>query len=249
MRPLYVAGGTGVTLKLDGPSLVVEAPERAQRRYPLERLSEVVLMGAVEAGVDVLRACAARGIPVAALEANGRPAGFFLPWRAPAPRASVLLENFLQRGDAASRYRDWRRAQERRAMIRALRAAGLQPMQHLHREAAVEALMGQFAEPGRAAPVLKCWLGLAAAAAQGRLSELGLCPTLTAGRRHGVDLPADLGEIAAWGHWAALRQCSPLPESRAEMVAAYEAQRAADGRVIRAVLEHFVFWLGGVRWQ
>ena len=51
MRPLYVAGGTGVTLKLDGPSLVVEAPERAQRRYPLERLSEVVLTAISHTGV------------------------------------------------------------------------------------------------------------------------------------------------------------------------------------------------------
>lgn len=249
MRPLYVAGGNGVVVRLDGPSLVVEAPERAQRRYPLERLSEVVLCGAVEAGVDALRACAARGIPVGALDANRRPVGFFVPWRAPVARASVLLENFLQRGDAESRYRDWKRSQERRGMIRALRAAGLQPMRHLGREAAVQALIGQFAEPERAARVLKSWLGLAATVVQGRLSELGLCPTLVAGRRRGVDLPADVSEIAAWGHWEGLRRCEKLPESWGEEVAAYEEQRGADARVIRAVLDHFVFWLGGMRWQ
>lgn len=249
MRPLYVAGGSGVIVRLDGPSLVVEAPERAQRRYPLERLSEVVLCGSVEAGVDALRACAARGIPVGALDAGGRPVGFFVPWRAPAARASVLLENFLQRGDAESRYRDWKRSQERRAMIRALRAAGLQPMRHLRREEAVEALMAGFVDRRAAARVLRSWLGLAATGVQGRLSEYGLCPTLVAGRRRGVDLPADVTEIVAWGHWEGLRRCSQMPRNWAEDVAAYEGQRAADGRVMRTVLEHFLCWLGGVRWQ
>lgn len=249
MRPLYVAGGDGVVMRLDGPSLVVEAPERPQRRYPLERLSEVVLRGAVEASVEALRACAARGIPVGALDGSGRPVGFFVPWRAPAAQPSVLLENFLHRGDAESRYRDWRRSQERRAMMRALRRAGLQPLRYLGREAAVRALLGQFSDPGGAARVLKSWLGLAAAAAQRPLSEQGFCPTLIAGRRRGVDLPADLSEIAAWGHYEALRGLEALPRNWGEEVAAYEAQRQRDERLMKAVLEHFACWLGSVRWQ
>lgn len=249
MRPLYVAGGNAVTVRLDGPSLVVEGPERAQRRYPLERLSEVVLCGAVEASVEALRACAARGIPVGALDATGRPVGFFVPWRAPVAQPSVLLENFLQRGDAESRYRDWKRSQERRAMIRALRKAGLQPLRYLGREAAMRALLEPFEDRAGAARVLKSWLGLAAVAAQRPLSEKGLCPTLVAGRRRGVDLPADLSEIAAWGHYEALRGLAAIPRSWAEEVAGYETQRPQDERVMRAVLGHFVNWLGGVRWQ
>lgn len=249
MRPLYVAGAPGVRLRLDGPSLVVEAPARAVRRYPLERLSQVVLCGPVEAELDALRACAVRGIPVGAMNADGVPVGFFLPWRAPAPRASVLLEAFLERGDAPGRYRDWQRSQQRRAIIRALRAAGLPPMRHLTPQPAMEALMAQFAGPAAAAQVLKSWLGLVANVVQKKLTEFRLCPTLVAGRRRGIDLPADLAELAAWGHYEAVRRLEPLPANRAEEVAAYEAQRPRDERFVHAVLENFLCWLGGMRWQ
>lgn len=249
MRPLYVAGGDGVRLRLDGPSLVVVAPERAERRYPLERVSQVVLLGDVATDLEALRACASRGIPVGALDARGRPAGFFLPWRAPAAQPSMLLEILLQRGDAPSRYRDWRRSQERRAIIRALRAAGLQPMGLLGRDAAMEALLRTFADPRAAAAILRNWLGLASVVVQRKLSEFGLCPTLVAGRRRGIDLPADLAEIAAWGHYDALRRLPALPANAAAEVAAYEEQRPRDERLVHAMLENFHCWLGGVRWQ
>jgi hypothetical protein len=228
---------------------VVEAPERALRRYPLERVSEVILRGAVETRAAALRACAARGIPVGALDTEGKPLGFFLPWRPTPPPPSQLLENFLQRGDTESRYRDWQRSQQRRAMMRALRAAGIARQEGWRREEAVQALLGQFAQRARAASVLKSWLGLAAAAAQRVLSGLRLCPTLVAGRRRGVDLPADLSEIAAWGHWEALRRMETLPEGWAQEVQAYETQRRRDERLMHAVAEHFLCWLGGVRWQ
>jgi hypothetical protein len=249
MRPLYVAGGDGVRLRLDGPSLVVLAPHRAERRYPLERVSQVVLLGDVETDLGALRACAARGIPVGALDGRGRPAGFFLPWRAPAARASLLLEIFLQRGDAASRYRDWRRSQERRAILRALRAAGLPPMQLLGRDAAMGALMRKFADPAAAAAVLRSWLGLTSVVVQRKLGEFGLCPTLVAGRRRGIDLPADLAEITAWGHFDPLHRMEALPENAAAEVRAYEEQRPRDERLVHAMLENFLCWLGGVRWQ
>lgn len=249
MRPLYVAGGDGVKLRLDGPSLVVQAPRRAERRYPLERVSQVVLLGDVATDLEALRACASRGIPVGALDARGQPAGFFLPWRAPAAQPSQLLEIFLQRGDALSRYRDWRRSQERRAILRALRAASLQPMGLLARDAARNALMRRFADPPAAAAVLRNWLGLASVVVQRKLSEFGLCPTLVAGRRRGIDLPADLAEIAAWGHYEALQRLEALPAGTAAEVAAYEVQRPRDERLVHAVLENFVCWLGGVRWQ
>jgi len=249
MRPLYVAGGPGVCLRLDGPSLVVEAPQRPLRRYPLDRLSQVILCGAVDASLQALRACASRGIPVGALAANGSPVGFFLPWRPEPPRPSQLFENFLHRADAESRFEDWRKSQERRAIIRALRAAHLPPMHYLSRRAAIQALLDQFPAPFPASRVLKSWLSLAAAVAQKAVNDHGICPTLAAGRRAGIDLPAALSEIAAWGHWEPLRRLPALPNGWAQEVQSYETQRARDEKLIRAVLTHFFCWLGGVRWQ
>jgi hypothetical protein len=134
-------------------------------------------------------------------------------------------------------------------MIRALRAAGLAPLHYLSREAALRVLLGQFAPQGLASRVLKSWLGLATVTAHRVLSEQGLCPTLIAGRRSGIDLPAALSEVAAWGHWEVLRSIQALPQGWAQVVHSYEQQRPLDEKLMRAVLAHFICWLGGVRWQ
>jgi hypothetical protein len=249
MRPLYIAGGEGVRLRLDGPSLVVDRPGRARQRFPLARLSYIVLCGAVDAEYPALRACLASRIPVAAFDATGRPCGFFLPWQAEAPRPSVMLENFLERPDWHSRYTDWRRSQERRAMIRALRAADLPPLQHEGREAAARALSSLHPEAEAARRTLSCWHALSAPAAQRCLADKGLCPTLIAGRHQGFDLPAHLASINAWAHYRALRELPAQPKDWAAAVASYETVRPRDEQRFRALVDNFVFWLGGVRWR
>ena len=249
MRPLYVAGGDGVRLRLDGHSLVVERPGRARQRFPLERLSYVVLCGTVEAEYSALRACLASKIPVAAFDATGGACGFFLPWQPEAPRPSVLLESFLERTDWHSRYTDWRRSQERRAIIRALRAAGLAPFEHEGREAAAGALLGLHADVHAARRVLRAWQELSAPVIQRGLANKGLCPTLLAGRRPEFDLPAHLASINGWAHYRPLRELGGYPRDWAATVAAYENIRPRDEQRIGALIDNFVFWLGGARWR
>jgi|YNPMSStandDraft_1061717.scaffolds.fasta_scaffold05694_3 hypothetical protein len=249
MRALYVAGGEGVRLRLDGPSLVVDRPGRARQRFPLERLSYVVLCGTVEADYRVLRACLASRIPVAAFDATGAACGFFLPWQAEAPRPSVLLESFLERSNWHSHYSDWRRSQERRAIIRALRAAGLPPLQHEGREAAARALLALYRDAEAARRVLRGWRDLSAPLIHRTLAEKGLCPTLIAGRRPEFDLPSHLASINAWAHYRALRELGTMPENWAAMIAGYENIRPRDEQRIRALIDNFLFWLGGARWR
>ncbi len=249
MRPLYVRGGREVVLRLDGPSLVVEAPGTALRRFPLNRISYVVLCGAVQGHLSALHACAKAGVPVASLDASGAPAGFFLPWKKEPPRPSVLLEDFLARPDWQSRYSDWRRSQERRAMVRALRAAGLSPLEFDTAEAAFRRLMQQFDDQSQALRVLRSWHAFSAPVAEACLSQRGFCPTLISGRMPSFDLPAHLADINGWSHLQTVRALQTWPRTWDEAAASYEAVRLKDLSRMRALVENFFFWLGGARWR
>ena len=134
-------------------------------------------------------------------------------------------------------------------MVRALRAAGLHPARHQHPQAAWRALIEQFPDSGQLVRTLRAWQSLAAAVAQRCLAERGFCPTLIAGRQPGFDLPAQLAELNGWHHFQALRELPAAPQSWQEDVAAYENIRPRDQNRTRALVDHFLFWLGGIRWQ
>lgn len=249
MRPLYVEGGAKVRLKLDGPSLVVERDGVALQRFPLERLSRVVLCGRLEASYDALRACAAAGIPVAALDATGAPCGFFLPWRPRASPPSELLEEFLMRPDWRAHYEDWRRAEERRAMLKALRAAGVASLQTYGREAARQALLGAFSDRREAVIILDTWRFLLAVGVARAFSRAGFAPVLAVVKGPMFYLPSHFTEILSWAHWNMLRRATAPGQPWKNRVASYEAIRPRDEQRIEALVERFCTWLGGLRWR
>lgn len=78
---LYLSGRDGMTVRADGPSLTVRAPQQAERRFPLARLEGMAVEGVPEIPFEVIRICAAQGIPVALLSRSGDPFGIVLPWR------------------------------------------------------------------------------------------------------------------------------------------------------------------------
>lgn len=248
MRPLYVEGGRSVRLKLDGPSLVVERDGVAPRRFPLGRVSHIVLCGSLEADYAVFRACGTVGIPVGALDATGEPFGFFLPWKARQTYPDELLENFLARPDWRSRYNDWRRSEERRAIVKALRAAGL-PLHLTLPGAARQALLGRCNDQQLGAKLIEAWRSQSAVVAAKALTGAGFSPESLSGRRPGLDLTADFTALLEWGHWQHAREALVSPLSWAEQVDFYETFRTRDEQRAAAVADHFCYWLGGTRWR
>ncbi len=248
MRPLYVEGGRKVRVKLDGPSLVVEREGSAQRRFPLGRLSRVILCGHMQTDYAVFRACGAAGIPVGVLDATGEPFGFFLPWKARPSRADEMLEDFLARPDWQSRYSDWRRSEERRAILKALHAAGLPP--HLAKPGtARQALLGRFSDPHSGVKLMEAWRSQTAIAAAKALTAAGFAPTSMAGRRPGLVLTADLTALLEWSHWQYARETMTAVTAWAEQVAGYEAFRTREEQRAAALVDRFCYWLGGTRWR
>ncbi|MEK0085290.1 CRISPR-associated endonuclease Cas1 [Benzoatithermus flavus] len=128
MIPLYVDGSAApVRIVLDGPSLRLEQAGISDARWPLQRVTRLVVRGAVAWGDGALAACLGRGIPVSLLDGSGRTVGTCLPARARPSDTAQLLDEACAVGRLEEAYGNWRRAAERRAVLDLVRSLGLRP--------------------------------------------------------------------------------------------------------------------------
>ena len=115
-KPLYIHGRTPVQVRLDGPALRIRQRCLNDRRFPLGRVSRVVVSGAVGLTSDVLLACADAGIVVCFLRPDGLPRGC---WIGQPPNRSTFAEDwrhFLERPDGNELHRQWRIGVRQRAI-------------------------------------------------------------------------------------------------------------------------------------
>lgn len=116
MRPLYVNGCGKTLIKLDAPALRVIVPEQADRLFPLQRISRVIVSGTAIWETDALLACADRGISVAFLDEDG---DLRARWLGKSGERQLFLQrlaDLMGRPDAQNLYDDWFRAMERMAI-------------------------------------------------------------------------------------------------------------------------------------
>ena len=116
MKPLYLHAKGPLAVSLDGPALRVSRAGCANQRYPLRRISRVMVSGDASWSTDALLACADEGIGVCFLEADGMPRA---RWIGRATKRSELAQrwqDFLDRQDWPDLYTQWRIATSRRAV-------------------------------------------------------------------------------------------------------------------------------------
>lgn len=258
MKSLYLDGGRRSTVVRDGPSLRVISEGRADGMYPLRRLARVVVIGSVEWEPSALSACLEEGISVTFLSHKGEPRAYCLPAHPRRQRLADRLEDFLSRPAWRAQYENWRRAAERRAILRLLRTLQ-KPLDDLRPERVAQSLLDTLApepefRPARAA--LPYWRGLLASRVTCRLSEAGLDGLLLVGRRPKWNLPADFTRIASWRHYAWLSELVGQPEFRnlepehadfrRRLTEFFEARSEETDRAIRRLLDEFRYWLGGL---
>jgi hypothetical protein len=101
----------------DGPALRVRVAGKAERRYPLSRLSRVLSAGRVEWRQSAIEVCLERRLPVVFLSQKGEPRGYLWPAvAAPSSLYQVMSEvSKLEAG--AYRFGEWVRSQ-RMALLR-----------------------------------------------------------------------------------------------------------------------------------
>lgn len=71
MKPLYLHGHQPLAVTLDGPALRVSSEGSADRLFPLQRLSRIVVSGEVDWTTEALLACADQAIPISFLLRGG----------------------------------------------------------------------------------------------------------------------------------------------------------------------------------
>ncbi|WP_341328222.1 CRISPR-associated endonuclease Cas1 [Methylotuvimicrobium sp. KM2] len=129
MRPLYIEGKPGCRVVLDEPALRISVPDKADRLFPLARISRVVCSGSVEWTMGALLACADAGIVVLILSKTGEVRARWLGVSRDRQLFAQRLLDLLSRPDGMQRYETWRVAMQKMAARSFARRAGLHDWQ------------------------------------------------------------------------------------------------------------------------
>ena len=211
MKPLYIDGGGAHRVSLDGPALKVRQPRSAELRFPLARISRIVVRGEVSWSTDALLACADAGIVVCFLRADGRPRARWIGRPTSRSTFSQHWRDFLDCPDWQERYRNWRTNLRRHAIRFCAMRLGF-PHAPVRDLASVVPPDANEAAPFRSA---KSHLyGLAYARALGELAALGFGSSDPSLRMVAPDLAICMQwglhpDLVGWRHkhgWPADRQ-------------------------------------------
>jgi hypothetical protein len=251
MKPLYV-DGADTRVEQDGPALKVLCPGRAERWFPLRRVSQVVSAARVEWATGALLACAEVGITVSFLAEDGSVVARVLGKAGKRMELPQRFADFLLRPDGRELYEQWLKAMERMAVRSVGRraGAGFEPapsataLHRMFREAAI-GMNALFAYERIGREVHSLLVALATR----QLAEAGYGAE-SEGMRE-PDLATDLTGILFWDFQLArlawleerLRGDSVEAPDRRSIVAFFEARRARTERLAAGLVNRLHRWL------
>jgi hypothetical protein len=251
MKPLYVQG-TGTRVERDGPALKVACPERAERWFPLRRISQVVSSAQVAWSTPALLACAEEGITVSFLAEDGAIVARVVGRPGERDELRQRWGDFLLRPDWRTLYEQWLAGMEQMAVRSVVRRAGFAPADVL----TARALRRMFREAAESMELLPAFEriggdvhGLLVALATQRLAEAGIAVDFEG--VEGPRLAVDFASILFWDFQLArlawledrLRQDSLDAPGREEIVAFFEARRDRIGRLAAGLVNRLHRWL------
>jgi len=110
MRTLYLNGERRITVRGDGPSLLIHERQRAGRRVPLRLIGQVIIRGNVTLESNVITLLAAHGVPVSFLTGRGEVTATALPLDADSILIRERVERLSMSAKGTARVMDWLRA-------------------------------------------------------------------------------------------------------------------------------------------
>lgn len=238
-RPLYLNGQNSLRVSLDGPALRVCKQQSDDQRFPLVRVSRVVVSGTVDWAWEARLACAQSGIVVCFLRDDGLPCNRWIG--EPSSRSTFTEDwgHFAEREDSEGLFRRWRvRVRERAIRFCAFRL-GLG-----HRNTrALAAHVGQCASANPLFRAAKRGLyGLAYARSLEELAKLGLSD---ADQSLCVVVP-DLAASIQWGLHPSLHDWWPRQSTMTtrQVATFFERNHSTVEFHLRDVLRRLAHFLG-----
>lgn len=247
MRPMYIEGKPGCRVVLDEPALRVTVPDKADRLFPLARISRVVCSGSVDWTMSALLACADAGIVVVMLSKTGEVRARWSGVCSDRQLFAQRLFDVLARPDGLDRYQTWLAAMEKMAARSFARRAGCEDW----REVAVVDLQAGLRREG-----LRDWhdveqytVSLLYADMVLFFQEQGLDlldESLSVSR---LDLAADFSRLLVWDFYGSLlamkRRSAQKPTQRA-LVELYQQRSERVRMLFRGTINKLHRFLLGV---
>jgi hypothetical protein len=234
MTTLYLdAVSVPVRVHLDGPALRVAREGAADDRFPLRRLSRVLVRGPVSFEGESLVACLAAGVGLAFVDGAGARLGTCLPAAVPRDVTVFLLQDATEAGVAVGALDAWCRAEERRAVIGAVTALALR-VPDLRRRTVERHVAARLdaVVPALGESLVMRAAALVDAALATFLVREGLGWSWQGGRDPALDVRAALGRALEPRLW-------PPLATLAGRLGALPPERRRDGRVQRRLAGWF----------
>jgi hypothetical protein len=196
-RPLFLGPTLRARVDADGPALRVRAAQRAETRFPLDRVSRIVASARVNWSADALRACLENAIPIVIVSEDGSPLGSVHPARLHASSLVAALEELLDWPDWRDIYGCWLRAARMRVLAdwrRARQAEGAAPEPRAYQELVKRHVYcRQTASPTH--EVRGLWRAAVYALAAATAARWGLPPLMWGSGGDPLDLQRDLSDL------------------------------------------------------
>ncbi len=199
-RPLYIVPSAETWIELDGPSLRVQQMDRAERLFPLRRLSRIYTQKGAQWDIEALLACAERGIGIVFFDRDGQVLARLLGRPGLRDELYQRMNEFLLQPQAEGMYRHWYNELRRKAA----RWAGIKLgfphgerdpgscRQHINRQAAL------YTGPDAGERSHQWLRSLAYDWMEGHLQDLGFGRESELARSSEPALARDLTEILIW---------------------------------------------------
>jgi hypothetical protein len=247
VKPIYLDPVEPALLVLDGPSLLLITASGQRHRFPIREMERLHIAGNLRLEAAAMHACVAASIPVC-FHGTDTSLGYLLSARPTPSRLSSLIETFLQRPDAASRYQDWCSAVERRELLTVLkrlnmRAPDLRPASA---ESFIVSALPLLTVPAKT--LRKLAEGVFALRLAAELAGREVDPLLVASSSSALQVISDCARLLSWSFYADWNQwlsngTSAISNIRKSAIQCIEQCQARDVARVQSLLDAFSAWL------
>lgn len=248
MKTLYLDGPVNTYVQLEGPALKVKSESVATKRFPLSRISRVVVRAdLVIWSTAAILACMRSGISITFLDRSGDPEGFCYGSRHLENSFGNNLREFLEFDNWREYYEIWVEAEERRFILDTLRKMGMAMPEDLRASAVHSTIRNEMVRSLNKDVIREAYQiqeGLLKTWVPSALLSRGVPADLFSWKRRGFNMSEDIARILQWSLHPIIRKFlrdlrieGRTPE-RIDFIKAFESAGQELDFALNRVIDH-----------